>query len=163
MRYLLFIVLLVVVLITAGCTGGDQKSAGTPTSAASTPPPTTTMITTVMTTVSTPVPTPVPVTARKITDGYWCRDTSLNIGKDPTNVRECYRFFSDGTFKWGYSPGYPLGKSRSCSAPNVKCEYSLNSKGKYDVQGGYSFTLSGDSLIDPHDPPYFSWSSTGIP
>jgi hypothetical protein len=87
----------------------------------------------------------------------------MNIGKAPTNVRECYQFFSDGTFNWGYSPGRIMGKSPSCWSPNVKCEYSLNAKGQYEVQGGYIYTLSGDILIDPHDPPYFARSSTGIP
>lgn len=105
----------------------------------------------------------IPIIQHKITDGYWCRDTTKNIGKDPTNVKECYQFFSDGTFKWGYAPGYPMGKSQSCWAPNVKCEYSLNPKGQYEVSGGYFYTLSGDSLVDPFDPPYFRWSSTGIP
>jgi hypothetical protein len=120
-------------------------------------------ITRVVTPIPTPAPTPIPTIQRKITDGFWCRDTTINIGKAPTNVRECYQFLSDGTFKWGYSPGYPMGKSPSCWSPNVKCEYSLNANGKYEVQGGYFYTLSGDTLIDPHNPPYFKWSSTGIP
>ena len=108
--------------------------------------------------------TPLPATQHKISDGFWCRETTINIGKAPTNVKECYQFFADGTYKWGYSPGRAMGKSQSCSGdPNAKCEYSSNSKGQYEVQGGYSYTLSGDTLIDPHDPPYFIWSSKGIP
>jgi hypothetical protein len=114
-------------------------------------------------TIQTPAPTPIPIIRNKITDGFWCRDTTMNIGKAPTNVRECYQFFTDGTFKWGYSPGYPLGKSPSCWSPDVNCTYSLNAKGQYEIAGGYSFTLSGDILVDPHNQPYFSRSSTGIP
>lgn len=57
-----------------------------------------------------------------------------------------------------------MGKSPSCSgAANAKCVYSFNSKGQFEVEGGYSYILSGDTLIDPHNPPYFKWSSTGIP
>jgi hypothetical protein len=122
-----------------------------------------TPVTTRITTIRTPYPTPVPTYAPKITDGFWCRFTTKNIGKDPTDVTECYQFFTDGTFKWGYSPGYPMGKSPSCWSPDVKCVYSYNSNGKYEVQGGYSYTLSGINLIDPHDPPYFVWRATGIP
>jgi hypothetical protein len=111
-----------------------------------------------------PVATPVPVVSRTITDGFWCRDTTINIGKAPTEVRECYQFFMDGTYKWGYTPGWPMGKSLSCSgSPDAKCGYSLNPNGKIEVQGGYSYTVSGDALIDPHDPPYFIRSATGIP
>ena len=99
----------------------------------------------------------------KITDGFWCRETTKNIGKAPTEVRECYQFLSDGTFRWGYSPGYLMGKSPSCWAPNVECEYSILSNGRYEVQGGYIYTLSENILIDPMDPPYFLWSPSGIP
>jgi hypothetical protein len=165
MKYLYLIIVLVALAITAGCSGGKQNPAVTPTPQIVY----VTVLVTPSTTVSTPatsipVPTPVPITERKITDGFWCRDTTMNIGKDPTDITECYQFFPDGTFKWGYSPGWPMGKSRSCSgSTNVKCEYSLNSKGQYEVQGGYFYTLTGDSLVDPHDPPYFRWSSTGIP
>jgi hypothetical protein len=120
-------------------------------------------ITRVITPIPTPIPTPFTTYAPKITDGFWCRFTTKNIGKDPTDVTECYQFFTDGTFKWGYSPGYPMGKSPSCWSPDVKCVYSYNSNGKYEVQGGYSYTLSGINLIDPHDPPYFVWRATGIP
>jgi hypothetical protein len=111
-----------------------------------------------------PAPASVPAPARKITDGFWCRDTTINIGKAPTSVKECYQFFVDGTYKWGYTPGWPMGKSLSCSgSPDVQCEYSLRPDGKIEVQGGYSYTVSGDALIDPHDPPYFIWTATGIP
>jgi hypothetical protein len=165
MKYYLFIVLLMAVLITAGCAGGNQNSAATPTpqivyvTVLVTPSPTI-----ITPTTPTPAPTPVPVMQRKITDGFWCRDTTINIGKAPTDVTECYQFFSDGTYRWGYFPGRPMGKSQSCSGdPNAKCEYSFNSKGQYEVQGGYAFILSGDTLTNPHDPPYFRWSSTGIP
>lgn len=166
MKYLLFIVVLVAILATAGCTGGNQAPAVTPTPQI--------IYVTVLVTPSAPVTTittattapPVPETPaeRKITDGYWCRDTTMNIGTAPTDITECYRFFPDGTYKWGYSPGWPMGKSRSCSGdPAIKCTYTLNGKGQYEVEGGYSYTLSGDSLIDAHDPPYFLWSAMGIP
>jgi hypothetical protein len=165
MRYLLFLVLLVTLLITAGCTGGNQKSAvtSTQTAAPATPTPATPP-TTVITTTPTPSPTPVVPAERKITDGYWCRDTTMNLGKAPTGVRECYQFFSDGTYKWGYAPGHAMGKSPSCPGEmTAKCEYFINAKGHYEVQGGYSYVLSGDTLNDPHDPPYFRWSPAGIP
>ena len=114
--------------------------------------------------IRTPAPTPIPTIQHKITDGFWCRKTTINIGKAPTDINECYQFSSDGTFRWGYSPGWPMGKSPSCSGEaGAKCTYSLNSAGKYEVQGGYIFTLSGDSLIDVHNPPYYRWSATGIP
>jgi hypothetical protein len=88
----------------------------------------------------------------------------MNIGKAPTAVTECYQFFPDMTYKWGYSPGRPMGKSLSCSGdPSAKCVYAFNAKGQYEVEGGYAYTLSGDTLIDPHNPPYFTRSSTGIP
>ena len=47
--------------------------------------------------------------------------------------------------------------------PGIKCTYVLNGKGLYEVEGGYLYILSGDSLIDLHDPPYFTRSATGIP
>lgn len=119
---------------------------------------------TIITTIRTPTPTPIPTIKHKITDGFWCRQTSVNIDKALTAVVECYQFFSDGTYKWGYSPGWAMGKSPSCSGdPNVKCEYSINSKGQYEIQGGSTFTLSGDTLTNPHDNPPFILSSTGIP
>lgn len=121
------------------------------------------VITPIRTPIQTPIPTPIPVIQHKISDGYWCRDTTMNLGKAPTDVKECYQFFADGTFKWGYFPGYPMGKSPSCWSPNVRCEYKLNSRGQYEVQGGYTYTLSDNMLVDPHDPPYFKWSSTGVP
>jgi hypothetical protein len=166
MKYLHFIILLMAVVISAGCTGGNQNPVVTPTpqivyvTVLGTPSPTTMM------TTKTPVPTatPIPVSELKITDGFWCRDTTRNIGKDPTTVRECYQFFTDGTYKWGYSPGWPMGKSASCPGdPSAKCTYSIGPTGKYEVEGGYSFILSGDTIVDPHDPPHFTWTSTGIP
>jgi hypothetical protein len=113
----------------------------------------------------TPAPTPIPTVQKPtITDGFWCRETTMNIGKAPTAVTECYQFFPDMTYKWGYSPGRPMGKSLSCSGdPSAKCVYAFNAKGQYEVEGGYAYTLSGDTLIDPHAPPYFTRSSTGIP
>jgi len=166
MKFLLFIVLLVAVLVTSGCVEEKPIPDVTPTPQI--------IYVTVLVTPDTPVTTVTPVSMvtlipdtpaeRKITDGYWCRDTTMNIGTAPTKVTECYQFFPDGTYKWGYSPGWPMGKSRSCSGdPNVKCTYTFNAKSQYEVQGGYSYTLSGDSLIDAHDPPYFSWSALGIP
>jgi len=99
-----------------------------------------------------------------ITDGYWCRERWLNIGKAPTYVKECYRFFDDGTYLYGYNPGKLMGKSSSCSGdPAAKCAYSLTDTGLYELEGGYYYTKSGDLLIDPHDPPYFMWTDTGIP
>jgi len=163
MKYLLFMVLFIVLLTTAGCTGGNPNSAATQTPVHTTvhvpSAPTTTKPTT-----TAPAPTPTPLAQRQITDGFWCRDITINIGKAPTDVRECYQFFTDGTYKWGYSPGRPMGKSLSCSgSPDAKCAYSLNANGQYEVEGGYSYNVSGDELIDPHDPPYYIWSSTGIP
>ncbi|MDO9549689.1 MAG: hypothetical protein Q7J03_01825 [Methanoregula sp.] len=166
MKYLLFIVLLVAVLATAGCTGENQTPAVTPTpqivyvTVLVTPTPPMTTITTATTAPITPA-TPA---ERKITDGYWCRDTTMNIGTAPTKVTECYHFFPDGTYNWGYSPGWPMGKSLSCSGdPSEKCTYILNRRGQYEVEGGYMYTLSGDMLIDAHDPPYFLWSAWSIP
>jgi hypothetical protein len=163
MKYLLFILLLVTALVTTGCVNNNQDTGITP--AQTTPSDLSTpAITTAVTTIQTPAPTPVPLAERKITDGFWCRETTMNIGKAPTDVKECYQFFSDGTYKWGYSPGWTMGKSLSCSgAQDAKCEYSFNAKGHYEVQGGYSYMLSGDTLIDPHDPPYFQWTPAGIP
>ena len=166
MKYLLFIVLLVAVLVTAGCTGGNKTPAVTPTPQI--------VYVTVLVTPTAPVTTVTPVSMvtlvpatpaeREITDGYWCRDTTMNIGTAPTKVTECYQFFPDMTYKWGFSPGWPMGKSRSCSGdPSIKCTYTFNAKDQYEVQGGYSYTLTGDSLIDAHDPPYFFWSAKGIP
>jgi TM2 domain-containing membrane protein YozV len=115
-------------------------------------------------TIRTPYPTPIPTIRHAITEGFWCRKTSINIGKALTDVEECYQFFPDGTFKYGYSPGWPMGKSPSCSGEwGAKCTYSINPSGKYEVQGGYIFTLSGDQLIDPHNAPYYRWSPNGIP
>ena len=123
-----------------------------------------TQLETTITTIQTPTPTPIPTIQHKITDGFWCRDTTPVINNVITHVRECYQFFSDGTYKWGYYPGWAMGKSLSCSGdPNVKCEYSFNSKGQYEVEGGQAFILSGDTLNNPHDYPAFEWSSTGIP
>jgi hypothetical protein len=123
-----------------------------------------TQLETTITTIRTPTPTPIPTIQHKITDGFWCRDTTPVINNVITHVRECYQFFSDGTYKWGYYPGWAMGKSLSCSGdPNAKCEYSFNSKGQYEVEGGQAFILSGDTLNNPHDYPSFEWSPTGIP
>jgi hypothetical protein len=158
--------LIIGTILMSGCTNPGSTSmtpVATPTPqivyvtvlVTQTPPPTVAI---------TPAPTPIPAIQHNFTNGFWCRDKTINIGKAPTEVTECYQFFSDGTYKWGYSPGRPMGKSQSCSGdPNIKCEYSINSRGQYEVEGGYAFILSGDTLIDPHDPPYFKWSSTGIP
>jgi hypothetical protein len=164
---LVIVFLCVVFVVTTGCTSQTAPSQSTPVSKTITPVPVKTTLlsptTALSTTIQTPAPTPVPIKNDKITDGFWCRDTTINIGKASTSVRECYQFFTDGTFKWGYTPGYPMGRSPSCWSPNVKCEYSLNAKGQYEVSGGYFYTLSGDTLIDPHDLPYFTRSLTGIP
>jgi hypothetical protein len=163
MKYLLFILILVTALGTAGCvenTGNGGISPAGTTTVPLTPP----AIITPATTFQLPELTLVPHAERRITDGFWCRDTTMNIRKAPTAVRECYQFFPDGTYKWGYNPGWPMGKSPSCSGdPAAKCQYLFNAKGQYEVEGGYSYTLSGTALIDPHDPPYLLWSSTGIP
>jgi hypothetical protein len=155
--------LIIGTLLISGCTNtGSPKAAATPTPQITyvtvrvTPTPTPTV-------TITPAPTPVPTILHNFTNGFWCRYKTLNIGKAPTDVRECYKFFSDGTFEYGYSPGKPMGKSQSCSGdPNAKCTYSINPAGQYELEGGYTFILSGDTLTDPHDPPYFRWSSTGI-
>ncbi len=163
MKYLLLILLLGAILVISGCSDKSQDpvvtAALTTPSRASTP-----VVTTAVTTILTPEPTPVASAPRKITDGFWCRDTTINIDKASTDIRECFQFFPDGTYKWGYSPGRAMGKSPSCPGdPALKCTYFLNAKGQYQVMGGYYYTLSGDELIDPHDPPYFLWSSSGIP
>jgi hypothetical protein len=163
-----FIIVLICLafVFTIGCTSQTAPTGSHSVSETTTPVPVTTTLlspATAQSTIQTSTPTPIPTLRDKITDGFWCRDTTINIGKAPTNVRECYQFFSDGTFKWGYAPGYPMGKSPSCWAPNVQCIYSLNSKGQYEVSGGYFYTLSGDTLIDPHDPPYFTRSLTANP
>ena len=174
MRYLIMACILAALLIAAGCTGSGEKTrvlTGVATTAGTTAPApavkvtaaaaTTVPATTAALVSATPAATPAP---RRITDGYWCRETTQNIGKAPTPVRECYRFAEDGTYTWGYAPGQPMGKSKSCSGdPGASCTWTLNAKGQYQVEGGYSFTLSGDALIDPHDPPYFLWTPDGIP
>lgn len=158
--------LIIGILLISGCTNTGSASAkpvATPTAqivyvtvlVTSTPAPTI-----AITSAPTPVPT---IQQHNFTNGFWCRYKTLNIGKAPTDVRECYQFFPDGTFEWGYSPGKPMGKSQSCSGdPKAKCTYSITPTGQYELEGGYSFILSGDTLTDPHDPPYFRWSSTGI-
>lgn len=118
-------------------------------------PTTPTLLETTSTAIQTPTQTPIPTIQHKITDGYWCRYI--------TNARECFQFFSDGTYAWGYSPGGAMGKSLSCPGDlNAKCEYSFNSKGQYEIQGGRAFILSGDTLFDPHDYPSYEWSLKGI-
>lgn len=169
MKHLFIIVLLVLFLFIAGCGSKSQDSVVTPSQVTTQVPVKTTTeapqtTKTIITTIPNPVATPEPVQERKITDGFWCRDTTINVEKASTAVTECYRFFDDGTYKWGYSPGQPMGKSPSCSgAPAEKCKYSFNAKDMVEVEGGYSYTFSRYYLIDPHDPPYFMWTETGIP
>jgi hypothetical protein len=168
MKYLLLLFLLAAVLLTAGCGNTNKDTGAVPSPATSGIPvptlPPTSPPAAVITTTAPPAPTQALPVQREITDGYWCRDTTMNIGKAPTNVKECYQFFEDGTYKWGYSPGKLMGRSPSCSAEyNAKCRYVLGSNGKYEVEGGYSYKLSGDELVDPHDPPYFIYTGTGIP
>jgi hypothetical protein len=163
---LVIILICVTFVFTSGCTGQTAPAGSIPTSDISTRVTVTTTvlpITAPPTTIQTPAPTPLPEKHDKITDGFWCRDKTMNIGKASKNVRECYKFSPDGTFTWGYSPGRLMGKSPSCWAPDVNCTYSLTANGQYEISGGYFFTLSGDILVDPHDQPYFSRSSTGIP
>jgi len=163
MKYLLLILFLVTALVTSGCIENTETD-GTSPARTITVPLTTPAIITPVTTFQLPELTPVPYAERTITDGFWCRDTTMNIRKAPTNVRECYRFFPDGTYTWGYTPGWPMGKSPSCSGdPGAKCQYTFNARGQYEVEGGYMYTLSGNALIDPHNPPYLLWSSAGIP
>jgi len=159
----IFIVLVTGMCLMSGCIRRPVSSgvAGDPAMPAG--PRSTTPVIMIITTMETPAPD-IPLIQHKITDGFWCRDNSMNVGTALTNVRECYQFFPDGTYKWGYSPGWPMGKSPRCSGdPNAKCEYSVNPEGRYEVQGGYAFTLSGDTLTNPRDNPPFIWSSTGIP
>ena len=169
MKHLLFLFFLLAALVTAGCSDKDQGVSVVPPQETTTVPVKTTTeapqtTKTVITTTQVTAPTPVKIVEPNITEGFWCRDTTINIEKANTRVTECYQFFDDGTYKWGYSPGQLLGKSPSCSgAPNEKCKYSLNAQGKYEVEGGYSYKLDGVYLIDPHDPPYFVWTETGIP
>lgn len=146
-------------VFTLGCTTQTTPPVSTPVVVTPAVVPTATVP---LTTIQTPVPT---TTAKrdKITDGFWCRDTTMNLGKAPTDVRECYKFSTDGTFTWGYAPGRLMGKSPSCWAPDVNCTYSLTADGKYQVSGGYFYTLSGDILVDSHDQPAFTRSLTGIP
>jgi hypothetical protein len=162
MHYHLFLLVLMTVLVTAGCI---EETYDTVTPVPKTTLPLATPVKTLpVITIQTPVTATLPVAERSITEGFWCRDTTMNIGKAPTVVRECYQFFADGTYKWGYSPGQALGKSSSCSGdPRVQCAYSLNANGRYEVEGGYFYTRAGNALIDPHDPPYFIWTATGIP
>lgn len=161
------VLLCIAFVLATGCTNQAIPPGSTSVSQTPAPVPVTTTLmspaTVQSTTLQTPALTPSPIALDKITDGFWCRDTTMNIGKAPTNVRECYQFLTDGTFRWGYSPGYAMGRSPSCWSPDVRCTYILNSKGQYEVSGGYSYTLTGDTLIDPHDPPYFTRSFTGIP
>jgi len=179
------IFLLVLAVTGAGCmfelnTDNSAKATGTQVTYKTTqsPAPAKTVVTTTpATTIKTPTPqktsalqgTTIPVPAAtwepmNITDGFWCRDTTMNIGKAATDVRECYQFSADGTYRWGYQPGWPMGRSMSCPGdPNEPCRYFLNGRGQYEVEGGYAYTLSGISLIDPHNPPYYTWSETGIP
>lgn len=161
MKYLVLIFFLAAVLVTAGCSDKSQDAVVT---AALTTPAPAPVATTAVTTMRTPEPAPVTSAVRTITDGFWCRETTINIDKASTDIRECYQFFPDGTYKWGYAPGRAMGKSPSCPGdPALQCTYFVNAKGQYQVMGGYYYTLSGNELIDPHDPPYFLWSSTGIP
>lgn len=156
------IMILVLSLASAGC-GTATKSQ--PVQATTTPlPPTPREVPPTMPTQN-PEPTAVPTEKiPAITDGFWCRDTTVNIGKAPTSVKECYQFFTDMTYTWGYAPGQPMGKSASCSGdPRAKCVYSFNAKDQVEVEGGYAFIVAGDTLIDPHNPPYYTRSSIGIP
>ena len=160
------LLLLALLLAGSGCSapsGQNQPAQPSPpvTTVITTPP--TPVPTPVPTTISTPVPPPATPEERKITDGYWCRRTTINIGNANTDITECYQFLEDGTFRWGYSPGRPMGKSQSCEAPNIRCEYRLTTDRQYELQGGYFLTLSGDQLVDPHDPPYFTYTTKGIP
>jgi hypothetical protein len=160
------LLLLVIILVSSGCSAPSGQNPPAQTSPPMTPtitPIATPVPTTIPTTIATPVPPPATPAERKITDGYWCRKTTINIGNAPTEITECYQFLPDGTFRWGYTPGQPMGKSLSCQAPNVQCEYTLNADGRYEVKGGYLYKLSGDQLVDPHDPPYFTYTATGIP
>ena len=158
-------ILIIGTLLISGCTNTGSTSA----KPVATPTAQIVYVTVPVTSIPTPTvaitraPTPVTtIQEHNFTNGFWCRYKTLNIGKAPTDVRECYQFFSDGTFEYGYSPGKPMGKSQSCSGdPNAKCTYSINPAGQYELEGGYTFILSGDTLTDPHDPPYFTWSSTG--
>lgn len=157
-----------VLTVMAGCItinpNGAGSAATTRATVQKTPAKTPVPVTTTAATVLATVPTAVPVTEHAITDGFWCRERYLNIGKAPTSVRECYRFFDDGTYLYGYDPGKPMGKSASCSGdPKAKCGYFITDTGLYELAGGYFFTKSGDLLIDPHDPPYFERTETGIP
>ena len=153
---------LVLSLTSAGC-GTATKAPPAPITTTSLPPSPQEVPTSIPT--PTPLPTPLPTEQKPtITDGFWCRDTTVNIGKAPTSVKECYQFFPDMTYTWGYNPGRPMGKSTSCSGdPAAKCVYFVNGKGQYEIEGGYAFILSGDTLIDPHNPPYYTRSSIGIP
>jgi hypothetical protein len=161
-----FILLLLCALFifTTGCTSQTAPSGSTNVPETTAPVRVTTpLVTPAPPTLQTPEPTPVPAPWENLTNGFWCRNTTVNIGKVSTDVRQCYQFLPDGTFRWGYDPGYPMGRSPSCRSPDIRCEYAQTADGRYEVQGGYFYTLSENALIDPHDPPYYIWSATGIP
>jgi hypothetical protein len=159
----IFIVVVIGMCLMSGCISRPVSSGtvGTPAVPAGRGPITPGI--TILTTMGTPAPA-IPIIQHAITDGFWCRDNLMTVGTALTGVRECYRFFPDGTYTWGYSPGWPMGKSPGCPGdPKVKCSYSVSPKGQYEVQGGYALTLSGDTLTNPRDNPPFMWSSAGIP
>jgi hypothetical protein len=113
----------------------------------------------------TTIPTPTPSIQHQITDGYWCRDTTMNNNGVNTNVKDCFQFFPDGTLARGFYPVESMTKY--CTNINnviSNClKWSINSQGQYIVPGNYVFTLNDNTLTSAGDYPPFTWSSQGIP
>jgi hypothetical protein len=110
-------------------------------------------------TVITTKPTPTPTIQHKITDGYWCQNSIMGVeGKGTQNVKECYQFFSDGSYTHGNSLDTPMKGVSGWS-------WRVDSYGNYQIWGYNSngvpmlteiWTLNDNKLGS------YSWSSTGL-
>lgn len=132
--------------------------------------------TTQVKTIISTIPTPTPPPQHKITDDYWCRNTLMSVNDVNKNVKDCYQFFSNGSYTHGDNAypefHYPMAQLYvNCHTVVNKdltteqaCDldkWKVNSKGEYEIWMK-TFTLKGDTLtIAGEDPPY-TWSSTGI-
>jgi hypothetical protein len=127
-------------------------------------PTSTTPLKTTITTIRTPTPSPT----HKITDGYWCLNSEWDVSGQRKMVKDCYQFFSDGSYKIGdtSSGGTSMVRPRkNCHAVwSEACGYwswSINSKGEV-VLTGADTDVNNLGIFNGYNLGFYSWSSTGL-
>jgi hypothetical protein len=106
-----------------------------------------------------------------IFDGYWCRVTDVYVNDNVQKVKNCYRFYSNGTYTHGDSlSAKTFGQSEAIVRTDeekqgvwVNAKWTRNSNGQYEIFHN-TFTYYGYKLEESFDPaqgPYL-WDQKGV-